>query len=307
MVELPALRGPVALARLAPRAVTEREAVTTGQRLPAIGQWQPTRLIGKGRWTYVYRARPLDAVDSEGGDFAVKILSPQWASDPLARALLEREALVSRKVQHPQLIAILADHTNADTPYLVQPYLEGASLRQVIGCGPRSLSHALFVVRQLAEALAALHAAGWLHGDVKPENVRIAPAGHATLLDLGLARALSSYECLTDHAIAASLPYAAPETFSTADRLTAASDTYSLGVTFLEMLAGGPKGELSPAELAHMHRREAPPDVRELDDSASADLAEIVRRMLAKDPLRRPNAHQLIRQLADAEIDSITA
>lgn len=275
--------------------------------MTSIGQWRLTRLIGRGRWTDVYRACPVDAEDLLDGDFAVKLARPEWVDDPLVRTLLEREALVSREVQHPQLIAILADHSDGDPAYLVGPYLEGAALRQVIDCGPRPLGQSLSIVRQLAEALAALHSAGWLHGDVKPENVRLSPAGHATLIDLGLARVLGSAECLTEHAIAASLPYAAPETFSAADRLTAASDVYSLGIMLLELLAGGLGGELSPVEIAAMHRREAPPDLREIAPSAPAELAALVRRLLAKEPLRRPDAAELVRELANAEIAAFAA
>jgi serine/threonine protein kinase len=307
MVELPTLGGSVVHRQPGWRALRKCEAVGISPRLATLGQWQLTRLIGRGRWTCVYRACPLNTAEALAGDFAVKLVSPSWEKDPLARALLEREALVSREVQHPQLITILADHSDGNPPYLVGPYLEGASLRQVIDCGPRPLGQSLCIVRQLADALAALHTAGWLHGDVKPENVRLSPSGHATLIDLGLARALGSEECLTEHAIAASIPYASPETFSPADRLTAASDLYSLGILLLELLTGGLAGELGPAEIARMHRREVPPDLRDIVPSASSELAALVRRLLAKDPLRRPDAAELVRELANAEIDAFAA
>jgi eukaryotic-like serine/threonine-protein kinase len=307
MAESPALVSPVVHPPRPKRAGRQSETVRTSPTLTTIGRWHLTRLVGQGRFTHVYRACPLDTQEATGGDFAVKVVHPQWSADPLARTLLEREARVSREVQHSQLVTVLADHSDADPPYLVVPYLEGASLRQVIDCGPRSLAQSLSIARQLAEALAALHDAGWLHGDVKPENVRLAPSGHATLIDLGLARVLGSTECSTQHAIAGSLRYAAPETFSTAERLTAASDIYSLGITLLDLITGGLSSDLSAAEIARMHRREAPPDLRELVPTASDELAALVRRVLAKDPLRRPDAAQLVRELATAEIEAFAA
>ncbi|MCU0878831.1 MAG: serine/threonine protein kinase [Pirellulaceae bacterium] len=307
MAESPALVSSAVHFPRAKRAGLKRETVQIGSTLTTIGRWHLTRLVGQGRFTHVYRACPLDTHEALDGDFAVKVVHPQWAADTLARTLLEREARVSREVRHPRLVTVLADHSDADPPYLVAPYLEGASLRQVIACGPRSLAQSLSITRQLAEALAALHDAGWLHGDVKPENVRLAPSGHATLIDLGLARVLGSTECLTEHAIAGSLRYAAPETFSPADRLTAASDIYSLGITLLDLFTGGLASNLSAAEISHMHRREAPPDLREFVPSATDELAALVRRMLAKDPLRRPDAAQLVRELATAEIEAFAA
>jgi eukaryotic-like serine/threonine-protein kinase len=137
---------------------------------------------------------------------------------------------------------------------------------------------------------------------VRPEHFRISPQGHATLIDLSLARRLESGECAAapfgpDNAV-----YAAPETFSH-QTCTAASDTYSLGIVLFEMLTGQlPFVAANPLELALLHRRHPPPAIRSLIPHASLELNELVRRMLAKQPLRRPSDEELVRWLAEVEI-----
>jgi serine/threonine-protein kinase len=231
------------------------------------------------------------------------------ADDPVTHAMLHREHLVSREVRHPNLGSVLVADFNAPQPLLVLPYLEGISLRRLIAASaaaPRLLSaaYALMLVRQLAEALAALHAAGWLHGQIRPEHVIVSPHAHATLIDHTLTRRLESDEC--DRGAAEdnrAATYAAPESFSSRHRLTAAADTYSLGIVLFELLAGQPPFAVQTLrQLAACHQRQVPPDLRQIRLGLSHEVAELVRRMLAKEPLRRPSDEQLIRWLTELEI-----
>ena len=305
----PAIAGSAFVPKRPSPAGRETSNPTAGQTQPAVGNWQLTRLVGQGQWTRVYRARPLRGADNDWGDFAVKVLSPEYAADPLARALLRREAQVSRHVQHPHLATVLADHSGHEQPHLVLPFLEGTSLRRAVDGGLHKKSPdllpvptALLFVRQIAAALAALHEAGWLHGDVKPANIHVAPSGHATLLDMGLARRLGSEACLARYMLAATLAYAAPECFSDGQWLSSAADVYSLGIVLFELLTQRQPFVGDAAELVTQHRRHGPPDVQELRPDVGDELAEILRRMLAKEPLRRPETARLVRLLAEQEI-----
>jgi serine/threonine-protein kinase len=205
-------------------------------------------------------------------------------------------------VQHSQLATVLADHSDSDLPHLVLPYLDGVALRRVVEAGPVRLPSALLFVRQIAEALAALHDAGWLHSDVKPENILVGASGHATLLDLGLARQLGSEACSARYVLATTLAYAAPESFSEGEWLSGAADIYSLGIVLWELLTGRPPFVGEAVEIIDLHRRETPPDLRSLRPDVTDELASLVRIMLAKEPLRRPEAQRLVRLLAEQEI-----
>ena len=226
--------------------------------------------------------------------------------------MLHREYLVSAKARHSNVNSVLAGNFSESKPFLVLPYLEGISLRRLIdnravALHMLSTSYALLLVRQLAEALAALHAAGWLHGQVNTEHMIVSPHAHATLIDLTLARRLDSHECdyggEQNHRAAT---YAAPESFSSRRRITAAADIYSLGIVLFELLAGHPPFVAkSLRQLAICHQTHVPPDLRQLRPGLSHEPAELVRRMLAKEPLRRPSTDQLIRWLTELEIQAL--
>jgi serine/threonine-protein kinase len=171
---------------------------------------------------------------------------------------------------------------------------------------PLPVATVLWIVRQVAEALAALHAAGWLHGQVRPEHVDVSPQGHATLIDLTEARRIGTVECDAADLSRTAAAYAAPEAFSLRGCLTAASDTYALGTVLFEALAGRPPfAAADPRQLAAMHLRAAPPNIRRLRPSASLEVGELLHRMLAKEPLRRPSDDQLVRWLAELEIEEL--
>jgi serine/threonine-protein kinase len=262
--------------------------------------------LAVGRWSRLYRARPSDAADCQSpGDFVLKTVSPEYAADPLPRALLAREAAVARQVQHANLTTVLADRSGGEFPHLVLPYVEGVSLAQVRRsiAGPLPVATACLVARQVAAALAALHDALWLHGDVTPANILVAPGGHTTLIDLGLTRRIGSEECRSDLLLAMTPGYAAPELLVPHVRLTPAADVYSLGLVLFEMLAGRPPFvAANSAEVHKLHVRQAPPDLRQLRPTASRELAELVRRLLVKEPLRRPASGDVVRWLAEIEI-----
>ncbi len=113
---------------------------------------------------------------------------------------------------HPHLVAILADHVNEPPYFVVMPRLAGHTLAALLGRAPTlSVSRAMWIARQAAEALDALHRHGLLHGDVKPANLQLAPTGHATLLDLSFARPMNDGSSLVDLPLLGTLNYLPPE------------------------------------------------------------------------------------------------
>ena len=275
-----------------------------------LGPWRLVRLLHRGQQLDLYRARP-DASKLGPGPYVIKVPRPN-RDGALAAALLRREAAVAAEVSHPHVSAVLGGQWTGSQPHLALPYWEGVSLGQLLAAfRPREgrfhlpATFALWIARQLASSLAALYAAGWLHGQVRPEHAIVAPQGHATLIDLSQARRLDSAECAAGLAPPTAPAYAAPETFAGCGVLTPASDVYSLGIVLFELLAGRlPLVAAHPRDWAQRHRRQ-PADVRELRPAVSHDAAELLRRMLAKEPLRRPAAAEMVDRLAGLEIEEL--
>ena len=158
-----------------------------------------------------------------------------------------------------------------------------------------------------------MHAAGCVHGQVCPPHVIVSPQGRATLIDLTQCRRLAGVEC--DRRDTSMLSgddfrpaYTAPEWFASGWQLTPAADVYSLGIVLFEALAGRPPFQApGRRQLIAAHRSAAPPELRQLRCNVSRDVTQVVRRMLAKVPLRRPSAEQVVRWLAELEIEELRA
>ena len=277
---------------------------TTGE----IGDWVLTETIAAGAVTRVYRARPRGASVSPPA-YAIKVLQKEWESNPHAVGLIRREAMVGRRVAHPHLIAVLAAGTFSPPYYVVMPLLHGNTLGRWLVQRPRlDPPLAFWIARQTAEALGALHRAGWMHGDVKPENIFVSPDGHVTLLDLGFARRTDGSDRHTAHRLMGTSYYLAPELAARPSRWDIRSDLYSLGVLLFEMLAGQrPFGGTSPCDVLQQHRQSRAPDLRPLAPGLPEDAYVLVRQLLAKEPLRRPtDPAEVVARLVALEIATFT-
>jgi serine/threonine protein kinase len=268
--------------------------------------WRLSARLHRGAYLELFRAAP--AIVPGPGCYVLKRPIPGQSSAAFAHAQIAREAQVAAAVAHPHLVSVLGSAGEPAGNLL--PLLDGASLRRSLQHAAaggavklRPVGWALWITRQVAAALSQLHAAGWLHGQIRPEHVIVAPDGHATLIDLGQARRLVTIECSVEEWPLTGPAYASPEAAVPRGTLSAASDTYALGVLLYELLAGRPPFQAAdPQRLARAHRKELPADLRAVRPGVSLEVGELVRRMLAKEPLRRPSGDDLLRWLTELEI-----
>jgi eukaryotic-like serine/threonine-protein kinase len=276
------------------------------QPLPRIPGYELFTCFGGSLLTSVYSAR------SRAGDLpcAVKVLNRDWQEDTTAVKLLQREARACLAVGHPHLVKLLDAHVTRPPYFLVLELLGGESLRRRLRRDYRlAVPEALWITRQTAEALAALHRAGFVHGDVKPDNIRVVGDGRAVLLDLGFAHRIGeNAQLLKKGYVLGTVNYMAPELCGPEPEDDLASDVFSLGVTLFEMLTGQmpyPPGSIE--QTFRRHESDPPADIRQhLATAVPSTLPHLVAKLLARRPEDRPRAAAVVQQLIALEIAAIS-
>lgn len=274
------------------------------QPLPHIAGYELIQRLGGGPLTSVFSARDL----SSDRNCAVKVIREDWEDQPTAVKLLQREARAGLAVRHPHLVRLWHAHVTRPPYYLVMELLPGESLRRRLRRDYRlDMATALWIVRQTAEALAAMHRAGFLHGDVKPENIRLVSDGTASLIDLGFAhRPGENNQFFKKGYVLGTANYLAPELCGREPSDDPGSDLFSLGVTFFELLSGQlPYRRGSIAQTFQRHASELPADIREHVEGLPAALVNLVGNMLAREPDKRPRTSFVVQQLIALEIATL--
>jgi serine/threonine protein kinase len=271
---------------------------------PRIPGYEVIRYLGGGPLTQVFSATEI-ATDAA---CAVKLLRAEVEDQPTAIKLFQREARAGLAVRHPHLVRLRHAHVTRAPYFLVMDLLPGESLRRRLRREYRlDLSSALWVARQTAEALAALHRAGFLHGDVKPDNIRLIDDGTAILLDLGFAhRPGENVHLLNQGYILGTVNYLAPELCGQDFEDDVASDLFSFGVMLFEMLTGRfpyPAGSIQ--QTLRRHISDPPADIRGHAPSLPAALVSLIDRLLARRPADRPRAGAVVQQLIGLEIAAL--
>ncbi|KAB1911132.1 serine/threonine-protein kinase [Micromonospora sp. AMSO31t] len=254
--------------------------------------------IGAGGMSVIWRARDevLDRV------VAVKVLAPSLAADARFRDMVREEARSAAQLVHPHVTAVhdygeTVAPDGSITSFVVMELLSGEELDQRLTEGPLPWPAAVETGAQVAEAVAAAHRLGIVHRDITPSNVMMTRVG-AKVLDFGIATRVGAPDEDEDGGTFGTPAYVAPERLDGAPAQPA-TDVYSLGVLLFETLTGQPPYPADTWEqLSAALAEDAAPTLDGVP-GLPAPVAEICLRCLARDPRRRPTAHQVAAVLRD--------
>jgi predicted ATPase len=285
-------------ARLTAPHTTGPPAPVAHRLLPSPPGYEVLDRLGWGGMGVVYRARDLRL----GRVVALKFLPPEYARDPDRLALFHREARTASALNHPHICTVHDLGEYDGRPFIVLEFVEGRTLRELIGDRP-GIEATARLVGQAARALAVAHAAGVVHRDVKPENLMVRADGYLKVLDFGLARQLPgsgpwSSTGSVFGGVTGTVPYMSPEQ-ARGERPGPASDVFSLGIVLYELVTGRhpfPGG--NPLDILNAIVGESPVPPSGLDPEVSAALDALIGRMLEKDPADRPSAADVDAALA---------
>ena len=251
------------------------------------GRYRLGSLLGVGGMARVYLAsdRVLER------PVAVKVLSPPYAQDPVFVERFRREARSAASLSHPNIVAVFDSGSDAGEHYLVMEYVAGQSLAELLADqGRLAPRRAAELGVEVCAALAAAHAQGLVHRDVKPANVLVDAEGRVKVADFGIVKAAATVTLTGDGMVPRTAAYLSPKQ-AQGGPVDARSDLYSLGGVLYEVVTGAPPfgsgADSSPVAVAtrHLHQPPEPPSAHNPQVDASLDA--VVLTALAKDPARR--------------------
>jgi eukaryotic-like serine/threonine-protein kinase len=262
-----------------------RERVDSGWLIG--GRYRLGDRLGAGGMSVVWQARD-ELLDR---DVAVKVLAPALAEDPELLRRIHAEARAAAGLRHPNVVAVYdygeTEDRGRTVPYIVMELVTGRSMNELLSGGPLPWRLAVLIGAQVAAALAAAHAHGIVHRDVKPANVMVTAAG-VKLVDFGISATVGDAD-MAEGQLLGTPAYLAPERLD-GGHVRPATDVYALGLLLYLGLAGRLPWEASTAtQMLKAHRYREPPPLPDVPDLPQ-EAAELCHRCLAKRPDDRPTA-----------------
>ncbi|HVQ54369.1 MAG TPA: serine/threonine-protein kinase [Thermoanaerobaculia bacterium] len=261
------------------------------------GAYEVLEELGAGGMGRVYRAKnvTLERV------VALKTLAPIFSADEAFVQRFLKEARAAARLNHPNIVQIYDFGCEEGIYYLAMEYVDGPSLRALLGHARLAERDAIVLVRHAVAALGVAHAAGIVHRDIKPDNLMLtAKKDRLKLVDLGIAKRMDEDKGLTQTGQAVGTPqYISPEQIRGVKDIDARADIYSLGATLFQLVTGrAPFEGSSGALVMSMHLTHPLPDPRKFVPGLSEGICRVLRKMMAKDRNERyPDVLALDRDL----------
>jgi serine/threonine protein kinase len=248
-----------------------------------IGPYRITRTIGRGRMGIVF-----EGVADGDDPVAIKVVTTELTQDDVFLRRFRREVAAAQRIEHPNVVPVLAHGDEGGLPYLVQRLIPGGALSErIIAAGKLNLATTVNLLAGAAAGIDALHASGLVHRDIKPANILL-DGDTAYVSDFGLAKDSQASNLTRPGQALGSLDYMAPEQIRGED-VSAATDIYALGCVVQECLLGQPPfGGRPSMRVLFAHLQEPPPDLSETRRDIAAATARSINRALEKEPEDRP-------------------
>ena len=268
------------------------------------GRYEILGLLGAGGMGAVYRAR-----DTELDEIvALKMIHGELGSDPRILARFRQEAKLARRVTHRNVARTFDIGEHAGAKFLTMEFVEGESLASVVARrGRLSPAEALPILRDVCAAIAAAHAVGVVHRDLKPDNVLLGKDGRVVVTDFGIARAISDGTSATKTigGVVGTPVYMAPEQVEGARDIDGRADIYALGAMMYELFTGQLAWDGDTAYVVAAARLvRPPPDPRAVLPNLPSGLADVILRCMAKD---RDERYSTVDELLDALVKASAA
>ncbi|AMV34165.1 Serine/threonine-protein kinase PknL [Pirellula sp. SH-Sr6A] len=254
-----------------------------------LGPYRLARLIRLGSTCQVW-----EGIKDDGNRYALKVLRPEQRGNKEEIGFLKHEFEIASNLHHKNIIKLVEYVTDADTPFIVLELFSEINLKQALRKGPEPIAYMLAsIIEQISEALYYFHSKGYVHCDIKPDNILVNRDGLVKLIDFTIAKkAKTGLSKLFGgkSKVEGTRSYMSPEQIR-GQGLDPRSDIYSLGCMFYEMLVGKPPftGN-TPNDLLSKHLTAAAPSVLVVNDNVTPEFNNVIRKMMSKKPEDRPQS-----------------
>jgi serine/threonine-protein kinase len=274
-----------------------------------ISCWRLGPQVSGSRWYSIFRAAPKTYSQESEHDFVLKIINPELSTELVPRAIdrLGREAHATEQIIQPNVIRLLDAELDQAPFFLVQPWISGRSLDNLLSRAPHlSLSRMLWVLRQTAEGVRAGHEKGRVHLGIDPSHVIIGSTGRVSLLGWSNSH-MEGEATWLPHDRLQLARYTAPECFENNYRANVLSDVYALGSMIYHAIALRPPFEEQTIDAVKNHHRESiAEDLVFIQPDCPIRLSSLVKQMLIKNPSARPSFREVLNELISIEIEYLS-